>query len=834
LADSLDITPDTKILVALTRTPLAPLDALCELIDNSIDSFLAAAEQGAPIRGPLVRLTVPQPAEIGRGGGMVRIVDNGPGLTLAGIQNALRAGWTSKNPFDTLGLFGMGFNIATGKLGQRTILTTARADATVALQATLDIPSLLRSHSFSIPVVEIPKPEHLSHGTIVEVDRWWPDGDPNSGFIRRLADIPKRTVREQIGRRYATLLRGAATELRVLVNEDGVTPFEHCVWAADRFVERGKSRYPAQIAFDEVIHSQRRCSRDGTAFGPSESTCPECGGQSVRTVVERISGWVGIQRFDDNDRYGIDLIRNGRAIRVLEKEAFFVHVDETTKEGAREYPTDQQTGRIVGEVHLDHVPVDFQKQDFQRTSDEWTRAIAFLRGGSLLPSKWGASPNLTPVSQLFQGYRKVRNYGRPDMYMGQYNPAKKAAERIPREVERDLYERFLRREPGFFDDARWWELVESATTPPVEALPECPACGFQNSPSEEVCADCGSILSGRPCVVCAELIARSAVACSHCGASQLSEVAEPWQCAVCSSMNGVDAEVCAKCASIRGAENPMSLPALLSTSVPVEELSFQAQPIPLADGTSQTVAANTYAAAGGLAPTWGAASVPVRSFKSASHLDIFVDRNHRALLELGLSEESLVAIEVAQYVYELNRHLIGKPDHSVAVLATAVMDTLWGDRLAESDASLRESIQKLFAGIADRLVGVPQASDFYQELTDPQQLQLADSLIAAGRPLDELGSLKGSGGYLRYVDGETLVAFFRHSPDAWFGSVWVERLPDPLGVGESVAERGRAELVSKYLRCLEDLAAYIRYKHPEPLIISRSRASRDFLEAKLA
>jgi len=63
--------------------------------------------------------------------------------------------------------------------------------------------------------------------------------------------------------------------------------------------------------------------------------------------------------------FGIDLIRNGRAIRPSEKSAFFTYVDEFKNE-IKDYPIDSQYGRIVGEIHLDFVPVDFLKQDFQR------------------------------------------------------------------------------------------------------------------------------------------------------------------------------------------------------------------------------------------------------------------------------------------------------------------------------------------------------------------------------------------------------------------------------------------------------------------------------------
>jgi hypothetical protein len=54
-----DLTPDPKVLIALTHTPLQPLDALCELIDNAIDSFHVAKLQGAPIEFPLVVVELP-------------------------------------------------------------------------------------------------------------------------------------------------------------------------------------------------------------------------------------------------------------------------------------------------------------------------------------------------------------------------------------------------------------------------------------------------------------------------------------------------------------------------------------------------------------------------------------------------------------------------------------------------------------------------------------------------------------------------------------------------------------------------------------------------------
>ena len=61
----------------------------------------------------------------------------------------------------------------------------------------------------------------------------------------------------------------------------------------------------------------------------------------------------------------------------MKKNAFFEYVDEF-KHVTKDYPIDSQYGRIVGEINLDFVPVDFLKQDFQRSSDERQRAMTFI------------------------------------------------------------------------------------------------------------------------------------------------------------------------------------------------------------------------------------------------------------------------------------------------------------------------------------------------------------------------------------------------------------------------------------------------------------------------
>jgi Histidine kinase-, DNA gyrase B-, and HSP90-like ATPase len=75
---------------------------------------------------PTVAITLP-----GRGSShldaQVWVTDNGRGMDLGRLNNALRAGWSEHLRYGQLGLFGTGFNIATARLGNVTTVRTTRA-----------------------------------------------------------------------------------------------------------------------------------------------------------------------------------------------------------------------------------------------------------------------------------------------------------------------------------------------------------------------------------------------------------------------------------------------------------------------------------------------------------------------------------------------------------------------------------------------------------------------------------------------------------------------------------------------------------------------------------
>jgi hypothetical protein len=836
-APSINITPTPDVLIALTNTPLKPLDAICELIDNGIDAFSAAELEGNQVEYPWIQIQIPGEAQVRRGEGVIRISDNGAGLDMSGLERALTAGFSSKNQFDTLGLFGMGFNIASGKLGMKTVVTTARKSDRFALQTTLDLPRLVHDRSFRLEITEIEKPSDFDHGTIVEVSGWWPEGTQNSGFVMQLARLSKPRLAQQIGRRYASILRRTSSpRIQMFLNEESIKGFEHCVWSESRFVERqGWGRIPALIEFDEVLFTQRHCIVDRTIFSPDSDRCSQCDGKEFRTIHEKIRGWVGIQRFDDSDNFGIDVVRNGRAILVGEKDAFFSLIDEVGQK-TKEYPSDGIYGRIVGEIHLDHVPVDFTKQDFQRASDSWKRAVESIRGQSLLESKWESGyRNESPIGKLFKGYRKVRKVGRDDMYMGRYDEAQSKSVRISREVERDYFKRFEAREDGYYDDEKWWELVESATVPPVRGLIPCQNCSFQNREDDEECNDCGEILRGKSCIECGEKIRASATSCPFCSVSQVPVVDSPWKCLICESINGIDDDNCSTCHNLRGLENPASELSLSAVGDIDSKLSFENRTFELSDSSiSQPITLNTYVVPGGsISPVWGKPALPTSAFKSSGLINIYLDSSHSIFKQMGSIVEATLAVEVAQVLHASNPNLWSLRGFSVANLAASVLSEVWGEELTWSQDSMIQELSDMVVHLTELLLGLDESAEFYKELSKEEQSHMTTRLIAAGQ-LDNLETFSLSGQYLAYLPPASLMRFYRRYSESWFENVWKEGLPKLRSDGSEAIAEARARIIGSYGRALEDCLEYLSIPVSDDIVTKRVKSSLEFVQDKLA
>lgn len=830
----IDVTPDARILKVLASTPLSTVNALCELIDNALDSFAAAKFSGVVIPVRHVRVQLPRSADVENGQGVIRVIDNGVGLDKRHLEGALKAGFSDKNKFDSLGLFGVGFNIATSKLGMRTSVTTARQDSAgnlseFALRAVIDIPELTKKNSFKIEVERLPNPQR---GTVVEISGWWPKGDANHKFAFELSRMSKPKLLEQLGRRYATILRDTENRVNLTVNDESVLPFEHCVWSESRSKKhKNHGAVPAKIHFDELMRVRRRCESCGFYLEERETSCGQCRGKKVKQVEERVKGWLGVQRYDDKSDFGIDLIRNGRAIRVAEKDAFFTYTNDMGQTEL-EYPIDSHGyGRIVGEVHLDHVAVVYNKADFERATQEWQEAMLCLRGGGLQQkNRPEGVVNKTPLGRLFDAYRSTKRFGVEDMYMGTY--AEPSPKRISREVEAEFRKKFREGVPGYLDDAEWWKLVEGASIPPVTALRRH-SCGAENPEGAVRCEGCLAVLIGKKCVACGEILVISAESCPSCGADQKIIDVGPWNCVACEYLNGKDDKGCAQCGLARGLPNPMSEEALHGIATRSDELSFDAMTFKYIDGVvTEPVSVATYLVPKDkLRPFFNQPSIPtyVPVGTTPGRLTIFVDLSHPFFSELGFTPEFAVAAQVAAFLQMMvNNAKLGK---SALNLTGRVLESAFGERVSINRDAVRQDVEELLEEIFLNISESPWSAELSSEMTAEEREQLGEKLHTSGQ-LQRMEEIKKTGEFLRYVP-RAMCRIYREVPERWDGSVFLDEtdiLDDAPAYKKKALEHKRRQII----RALEECADYLDSPLHDESVLRRVKSSVHYLSSRLA
>jgi hypothetical protein len=822
---TINITPDPRILEVITHNPMQPINALCELIDNSIDGFAAARENGLEVKNPEIEIKLPSRGDIEGGIGSLIVRDNGPGLSTDDANNALRAGFSGNQPIGRLGLFGMGFNISTGKLGKKTVFKSSQKYHKNVFQITIDLPAIVKSRSFDVPIQESQKPKPDYSGVEIEISDWWEEGNQNHGFIKKLVSIGIPKIIQQLGRRYATLLR---KNIKIRVNGRECPVFNHCAWNSNRYVERrGYGHIHARFDFNEVLRSEKRCYTCGNLIQANDDNCQNCGdaGQ-VKTRECVIRGWIGIQRFDDQNKFGIDFIRNGRAILIDEKEAVFTWTPETTGEKIKEYPVDGIYGRIVGEVHIDHVPTDFLKTDFQRTSAEWAEIIKYLRGeSSLLPEtqqKYNEPNNDTVIYKLFQGYRRVRNCGRADMYMGYWDSSKGGPSRISRELESELYEKFLRNEPGFGpkDDAGWWCYIEEADIRPVAEMKDCPHCGAQCSKESETCTACGYIFISKKCIQCNKEIAKSTLKCPHCKANQVAEEEQPWICP-CSRKNPPEAFKCRRCGLPRGVEDNLKFDLLRDNSTMISELSRDSISIKLPGDVSMSSLKLIVAfISNNISMTKDTYRLPAVVHCTANEMYIFLDQTHPIFNRYQARAEDLISIEIAKWLWMNYQGRITdatRPLWALSNLYYQIHSDIWGKRVELDPDEISSEVKEFFNQMNELLPELlnENAISIYENMDDNDQSRVIEQ-IHKNNLIHQLDKLKKNGDYLKYLSADMTIALFSQYPDKFFdGYFWDDPynkldVPDPVTL-----QRIKKEIAGKYQRCLEDMYSFLEYRNPD-------------------
>lgn len=475
-AADFDLTPDPRVLQMLGEINLSQWRCLAELIDNSIDGFMSAERLGESIDSPEIVITVPRTdTSMAR----VSVRDNGPGMSSDTLEHAVRAGWSGNSPLGSLGLFGMGFNIATARLGLVTEVWTSRAGDPVDIGIRIDLDELKAQRNFRVTRQTRTKADHTAHGTEIVISKLKPE---QRAWLARGQNTT--AMRKHLARAYSALLspESGPAVFRLELNGARVQARRHCTWSPERHVETSVGTIHAVERFNVALPARRYCAACMQTLPDSETTCPT-GSPSchVITVERHVRGWVGIQRYLHDSDFGLDIIRNGRKIELGIKDLFEWREGESSE---IEYPTDDQRkrGRFVGEIHLDHCRVSYTKDRFERDDPAWDEMVRVVRGdGPLQPLKaktLGYGANNSPLFRLFQAFRRTSPQGKNGLW---------SRILVVKENERalEMAAQFENNDPEYLSDERWWQLVEEQDSA-VLGSPPSTMPGNTSSPSNDI------------------------------------------------------------------------------------------------------------------------------------------------------------------------------------------------------------------------------------------------------------------------------------------------------------------------------------------------------------
>ena len=447
---TVDITPTPRILRVLGEIPFAPWQCLAELIDNSIDAFLSVEDSPRELEEQRINITWSGDT-VAAAERTVEISDNAAGMSLEQIQNAVRAGYSSNDPINNLGLFGMGFNIATARLGDFTTVLSTRKGDTEWVGLSIDFQKMNEKKTFEAPVIRRPKDNPQESGTKIVVSSL-------KQGIRDELMSRENDIRRQLESIYTPLLN--TKDIIIFVKGKQLFPRNHCVWSNDRFVIYNNEPVYAHQEIDRDLGAslfdlERNCYLSADEAEPYYVALSE-GRRLPSNIVERskrLKGWLGIQRYADPNDFGIDFIRNGRKILISDK-SLFQYVNPYTGAKELQYPVELGTsvgGRIVGELYVDYLLPTYQKNDFDKTDLSWAQTVEAVCGvGPFLPKQRRAlgftEPISSPLGILVNAYRRI-DTGTKCLF-------------APNELAKKYAQQFRANKRDYLSDELWWKAAQ--------------------------------------------------------------------------------------------------------------------------------------------------------------------------------------------------------------------------------------------------------------------------------------------------------------------------------------------------------------------------------------
>ncbi|MDX7625179.1 ATP-binding protein [Enterobacter bugandensis] len=471
-----DITPTPKILRTLGDIPFAAWQCLAELTDNSLDAFADAEYRGLFIENPRVDIYWSSDS-VSSNEREIVVQDNGNGMPLDILQSAAKAGYSSNDPIHNLGLFGMGFNISTARLGDETLFLSATPDSDEWVGIRINFEQLIKDQTFSAPIVREPKKNNNESGTKIII-RNLKDGIYSE--IKRKESI----IRRQLESIYSPILN--KNKVSLFVQGKKLFAKNYCIWSDSRFVIRKGQKIEAVQQINRDLGDTYFDKSRNRYLLDDEITELELVANTTGSFPEhivkrarRLKGWIGVQRYSDTVDYGIDFVRNGRKILVSDKCLFgFENPDTGTI--ITEYPVELGStvgGRLVGELHVDYLIPTYQKNGFDTTDRAWRLTLEAVRGaGPILPKSRAAmgydGDNTSPLGKLVNAYRRI-------------DPGTKNLA-IANSLAKDFSKKFYAGELEYESDDKWFKVAQEADRARSEGTGGITPVNSGDKPSDEI------------------------------------------------------------------------------------------------------------------------------------------------------------------------------------------------------------------------------------------------------------------------------------------------------------------------------------------------------------
>lgn len=770
-----DLQPDPRILPMLGEINLQQWRCLAELVDNSVDGFLDVLASGGVLSVPEVHVTVPM---TDAPSGQVTVSDNGPGMGAEVLERAVRAGWSGNSSVTgKLGLFGMGFNIATARLGTVTTVWTTRDGDPEWVGVKIDFDQLRQQRHFRTPKLTQAKTVPSQHGTKITIEKLKPE--QRQWFAK---NANRTSIRRELSRVYSSMLQpgGVPLQFKLVFEGRTVEPRRHCVWSGPgnqaRTVDTGP-RFGVVDAYQPVdvqMEDRLYCLACWQWLASDERECPVCG--VAKDVVARkrtIRGWLGIQRYLSETDFGVDFIRNGRKIEIGSKD-LFVWADGDRTEP--EYPIDdpRNRGRIVGEIHLDHCRVTYTKDRFERTDPAWEDMVKAVRGeGPLRPDKadnLGFGPNSTPLFKLFQVFRRS-------------TPKSKVAKAwqklivVPdNNVAEEMAKRFHQGDAGFQTDQKWWDLVVAEDLRLLTGGGATRTGGGAPVPGGGETA--ASVQLGIPGFTpgAPSPSSGAAEAVGAYGQSGSTHTAAP-------------------------PPRQTVLPAMsLRYTCASLHLQWSIQAYDVDEAHPQLVRRRPWF---------------LKANTTGVH-EFFVNSGHPVFASATLTPLDALLAELAYAAMDEQRNRQGVTATFGSVLAELREQYATTSALEPTVLSTeaRQLLQEIAQAVASRIPN-PEAAALFRDLPDADQRAVLDRMVR--RNAQNPQSITTSGKFLEYAPPSVLRAFYAEHPDLFFdGSVWEEAYGSINFNDADATESAREQVTRRYQALLED-AVWLAEQDPRDI-----------------